>query len=120
MPVRVGIDSTGPYYQWGDQKKYYFLKGSPSSRKRAREKAERQGAAIERKSGSKLVSVPPSLIIDLSADRVSITRLRNLDSWFRRRPEDQHTSRGGARVRKWVRSALRANDPDFLQRESIQ
>ena len=46
MPVHRGQDSQGPYYQWGDHgKKYYYTAGDEESRKRAKDKAEAQGAA---------------------------------------------------------------------------
>jgi hypothetical protein len=52
MPVRTGKDSEGCYAQWGSQKKYRYKCGSESGRKRAKQKAHIQGAAVE-KSGWK-------------------------------------------------------------------
>lgn len=51
MPVKRGEDSSGPYYQWGNQTKYHYKAGSEVSRKRAKQKAHIQGAAIERSGG---------------------------------------------------------------------
>ena len=46
MPVHRGKDGDGPYYQWGDSgKKYHYESGDQASRKRAKEKAEKQGRA---------------------------------------------------------------------------
>lgn len=47
MPVKAGKDSKGCYYQWGDQKKYYYECGNKEAAKRAKEKASKQGQAIE-------------------------------------------------------------------------
>ncbi len=53
MPVHRGSDRSGPFYQWGKSgKKYHYTAGDAESRKRARNKAERQGAAA-RASGYK-------------------------------------------------------------------
>lgn len=46
MPVHRGIDSKGPYYQWGNQKKYYYKSANEQSRNIAKTKAERQGKAV--------------------------------------------------------------------------
>lgn len=46
MPIHQGKDSKGPYYQWGNQKKYYYTPGSKVSRERARQKAVKQAQAI--------------------------------------------------------------------------
>ena len=46
MPVHRGRDSNGPYYQWGNRKKYYYVAGNRTSREKAREKARRQAIAI--------------------------------------------------------------------------
>jgi len=46
MPTQRGQDSKGPYYQWGSGKKYYYEAGNEESRKRAKEKADRQGRAV--------------------------------------------------------------------------
>ncbi len=51
MPVHRGHDKQGPFYQWGHQKKYYYVVGT-KSRLIARKKAMRQGAAILRDTGS--------------------------------------------------------------------
>lgn len=46
MPVHRGEDSDGPYYRWGDSgKKYHYEAGDEESRKKAKEKAKRQGQA---------------------------------------------------------------------------
>jgi len=47
MPVKRGQDSHGPYYQWGSQKRYYYIARDPTSRTKAKQLAERQGRAIE-------------------------------------------------------------------------
>jgi hypothetical protein len=46
MPVYHGVDNTGPYYQWGNQKKYYYRLGDSISENEARSKAEAQGRAV--------------------------------------------------------------------------
>lgn len=47
MPVHRSKDGTGPYYQWGESgKKYHYTAGDEESRKKAKEKAERQGRAV--------------------------------------------------------------------------
>jgi hypothetical protein len=101
MPVRPGVDKVGPYYQWGSAKRYYYLRGSPRSKQMAQRKAERQGAAIERREGGGRIVVPPSLREALGAE-ISRDRLRTLDAWFRRRPETEHDRRGGPAVKRWV------------------
>tara|TARA_Y100000296_G_C5143920_1_gene242600 strand:+ start:73 stop:237 length:165 start_codon:yes stop_codon:yes gene_type:complete len=45
MPVRSGKDSKGPYYQWGNGKKYHYTSGNKSSRERAKKLAGKQGEA---------------------------------------------------------------------------
>ena len=46
MPVKQGKDSKGPYFRWGSSgAKYYFTAGNPDSRKKARDKASKQGKA---------------------------------------------------------------------------
>jgi len=47
MPVKEGKDSQGCYYQWGNQRKYYYKCGDAKAAQRARVKAERQGRVIE-------------------------------------------------------------------------
>lgn len=47
MPVKRSKDSKGPYYQWGNAKKYYYTSGSKISRERAKKRASRQGVAIK-------------------------------------------------------------------------
>ena len=101
MPVRAGIDATGPYYQWGDQTRYYYLRGSLTSKRTARRRAEAQGRAIERREGGGRVQVPPSLRAELG-DEISRSRVRTLAAWFRRRPESEHHRRGGPAVQRWV------------------
>ena len=47
MPVHRGIDSQGPYYQYGNHgKKYYYIPGNTYSREEAMKKAKIQGMAI--------------------------------------------------------------------------
>ena len=46
MPVIRGSDSNGPYYQYGGQKKYYYVAGNKRSRDLAYTKAVKQGQAI--------------------------------------------------------------------------
>lgn len=46
MPVHRGRDSHGVYYQWGSQKKYYYIENSKRSRELAKKKALKQGIAI--------------------------------------------------------------------------
>lgn len=113
MPVQRGTDARGPFYRWGETgKAYHFMAGSPTSRRMARQKAERQGAAIERRVGLRLVTVPPSLREPLGAERITVRRLRDLAAWFERRPTEEHGRRGGARVRAWVLRALGEADPE--------
>jgi len=45
MPVHMGQDEKGHYYEWGNQKKYYYH--NESERKEAKQKAHIQGYAIE-------------------------------------------------------------------------
>ena len=44
MPIYRGKDSKGPFYQWGNQKKY--ISGNKLSRNKALEKVKKQMAAI--------------------------------------------------------------------------
>jgi hypothetical protein len=46
MPINRGIDSNGPFYRWGFQKKYYYIINDPISRNKAKRKAIRQMIAI--------------------------------------------------------------------------
>lgn len=46
MPVHRGKDKNGTYYQWGDNKKYYF--NNERDRKIAKYRAHIQGYAIEK------------------------------------------------------------------------
>lgn len=46
MPIRRGKDAQGPYYQWGDRKKYYYRSNDPKSRQDAKKKATKQAQAI--------------------------------------------------------------------------
>ena len=46
MPVHRSIDSKGPYYQWGNQKKYYYKVRNKLSRQKALKKCELQARAI--------------------------------------------------------------------------
>lgn len=47
MPVHRGIDSIGSFYQYGNQKKYYYIPGDRRSRYKANRNAKRQGQAIK-------------------------------------------------------------------------
>lgn len=47
MPVKRGKDINGPFFQWGNEKKYYYKTGDPKSRITAKKKAEKQGRAIK-------------------------------------------------------------------------
>jgi hypothetical protein len=47
MPIQRRIDRNGPYYQWGNQKKYYYISGNMKSRHSAFSKAVMQGIAIQ-------------------------------------------------------------------------
>lgn len=58
MPVIRGKDKRGYYYRYGDNgKRYYYRKGHPSSRTRAKNKAKRQGYAIKARQGAGLGDV---------------------------------------------------------------
>lgn len=46
MPVHMDEDDYGPYYQWGNQTKYYFNPNSRHSTSIAYDKAQKQGMAI--------------------------------------------------------------------------
>ena len=47
MPVHMGVDDQGHYYQYGEHgAKYYFNLSDAASQKDAMDKAERQGRAI--------------------------------------------------------------------------
>jgi hypothetical protein len=46
MPIHRGRDSKGYYYQWGSQKKYYYIPGNIQSREKAYNKAVKQAQAI--------------------------------------------------------------------------
>jgi hypothetical protein len=46
MPIHRGRDTKGSYYQWGSQKKYYYMPGDTRSMKRAYAQAIRQAQAI--------------------------------------------------------------------------
>lgn len=45
-PIKNGHDSNGDYYQWGNQKKYYYDSSSVESRTSAYSKARKQASAI--------------------------------------------------------------------------
>lgn len=46
MPVHVGHDNNGPYFQWGGSgKKYYYKSGDKEARTKACQDAARQGRA---------------------------------------------------------------------------
>lgn len=47
MPVKRGQDSHGPYYQWGNQHKYYYPAGNKKKALEAKHAAEKQGVAID-------------------------------------------------------------------------
>ena len=47
MPVHIGHDKKGSYYQWGNSgKKYYYKTGQKKSREYAKKKAAKQGIAV--------------------------------------------------------------------------
>lgn len=46
MPIHRGRDTKGPYYQWGNQHKYYYIPGNSRSRLIAYEQASMQARAI--------------------------------------------------------------------------
>ena len=46
MPINRGRDSTGPFYRWGNQKRYYYISGDAQSREKAKAKAYKQAKAI--------------------------------------------------------------------------
>jgi phage-related protein len=46
MPTKLGHDSKGSYYQWGDSgAKYHFKAGDNQSKQEAKNKANKQGQA---------------------------------------------------------------------------
>lgn len=47
MPIHQGTDSYGSFYQFGNQKKYYYIPNNLISMNIARKKAAAQGRAIE-------------------------------------------------------------------------
>ena len=47
MPVHRTTVKGKPAYQWGNQKKYIYTAGNKKSRETAKDKAEKQGRAIE-------------------------------------------------------------------------
>lgn len=48
MPVQLGKDKDGCFARWGQQgKKYYYTCNDPVARKTAKEKARKQGIAIQ-------------------------------------------------------------------------
>jgi len=52
MPVQTGKDKDGCFARWGEQgKKYYYTCKDETSRKRAKDKARKQGQAIKAKGG---------------------------------------------------------------------
>ncbi len=46
MPIHRGTDKDGSFYQWGKQKKYYYVSGNKVSREVAKRKAGEQARAI--------------------------------------------------------------------------
>ena len=46
MPIHRRSDIHGSFYQWGNQKKYYYATGSKRSRDIAYEKCRKQSVAI--------------------------------------------------------------------------
>jgi hypothetical protein len=46
MPVHRGKSNNKPFYQWGNQTKYYYEAGDKKSREIAKKLATNQGAAI--------------------------------------------------------------------------
>ncbi len=51
MPIHRSKDSKGAYYQWGNQKKYYYIAGNKASRERAYKKCVKQAQAIHANGG---------------------------------------------------------------------
>lgn len=47
MPTKLGRDSKSCYARWGSGAKYYYECNNESSRKRAIDKANKQGEAIK-------------------------------------------------------------------------
>jgi len=47
MPVHKGEDNKGSYYQYGHEKKYYYIKGDKETITRAISKAGLQARAIK-------------------------------------------------------------------------
>jgi len=48
MPIQKGIENDKPYYRWGDKgKKYFYVAGNKLTRDYAKEKALKQGKAIQ-------------------------------------------------------------------------
>ncbi len=47
MPTNRGNDSIGSFYRWGNSgKKYYYTTGNKEERNKAKQKAHKQGVAI--------------------------------------------------------------------------
>ena len=46
MPLHRNNDSKGPYYQWGQLKKYYYIANDNVSRMQAKKKALKQAEAV--------------------------------------------------------------------------
>jgi hypothetical protein len=46
MPIHRGVVGGRPYYQWGNQHRYFYTAGDERSRARARAKAVLQAQAI--------------------------------------------------------------------------
>jgi len=47
MPIHRGRDTKGPFYQWGEEKKYYYVANDVKSRDKAYQRALTQARAIE-------------------------------------------------------------------------
>ena len=47
MPLRNSHDSRGPYWAWGNNKRYYYKVGNKKSRDNAKAKAMAQARAIQ-------------------------------------------------------------------------
>jgi len=48
MPLINGKDSKGYYYAFGSGKRYYYIAGDPETHEASKQKALKQGRAIER------------------------------------------------------------------------
>ncbi len=58
MPIHRSRDSHGPFYQYGDKKKYYYISGNKRSREIARKKCGKQELAIRLSNLRRLKRIP--------------------------------------------------------------